>query len=366
MSVVVPTLNEAGNVAVLVERLAAVASQAELREVVFVDDSTDDTPLAIERLQRGRGEDELPVRLIHRDPGQRRGGLSGAVVTGIQAAEQPWVLVMDGDLQHPPEDIPQIVAARSGRDVVVASRYCPGGEAAGLASTRRRLVSKVASWLAAATFPRRLRGRTDTMTGFFAVRRSALDVPALRPTGFKILLEILARQELSVTDVPFRFASRQCGTSKAQLGQGLRFIRQLGRLRMDSWTNAVLWRVNLFALVGLICLVLDTAVFNLLLPFEKPLTAKLISSAVAIVASYFLNARLTWRQADPQPWRRQLAAFAAVSVVGLGISEACLLVSHYVFGLRSALADNISANVVGVGLGMLWRYVGYERWVFKR
>jgi dolichol-phosphate mannosyltransferase len=360
-SVVVPTFNEAGNIALLVERLNAVAGAARLREIIFVDDSTDDTPQVVRAVA---ARSELPVRLLHRPADEREGGLSGAVVAGIAAARCPWVIVMDGDLQHPPEDVPRLVAATPGTDLVIASRYCRGGDADGLADARRRLVSRAATGLAGAVFPRRLAASTDTMTGFFAVRRAAVDLAALRPSGFKILLEILGRHHLRVREVPFRFAARHSGTSKAQLTQGVRFVGQLARLRWDAWRGSLARRVGAFAAAGLVCLAVDVAIFNALLPLGKPLTAKLVAAVVSVAVSYVLNARWTWPGRRTRSRVGQSVAFAAVSGVGVAVAEVCLLVSHYWLGLTSPVADNVSANVVGLALGMVWRYIAYDRWVF--
>lgn len=111
---------------------------------------------------------------------------------------------------------------------------------------------------------------------------------------------------------------------------------------------------------------LDVAIFNALLPLGKPLTAKLVAAVVSVVVSYVLNARYTWPGRRTTTRTRQALGFAAVSGVGVAIAEVCLLVSHYLLGLTSVLADNVSANVVGLALGMVWRYVAYDRWVFPR
>ena len=79
---------------------------------------------------------------------------------------------------------------------------------------------------------------TDPMTGFFAVRRGAVDTATLRPQGFKILLEILARHRLAVTEVPFTFGARATGASKATAAQGWQFLRQLLELRLDTARTA--------------------------------------------------------------------------------------------------------------------------------
>ena len=107
-TIIVPTRNEEGSVAVLLDRLAD--ELADVRaEVLFVDDSSDDTPEAIRAVARECG---LPVRLLHRPPGARRGGLGGAVVAGLRCARGTWAVVMDGDLQHPPELAARLVADR--------------------------------------------------------------------------------------------------------------------------------------------------------------------------------------------------------------------------------------------------------------
>ena len=113
LSIVVPTFNEAPNIAELVRRVTAAVDGAGIEtEILFVDDSTDVTPDVIREVaarsqaERRPGEAPLPVRLIHRDIPS--GGLGGAVLEGIAAAESDACLVMDGDLQHPPEDIPAL------------------------------------------------------------------------------------------------------------------------------------------------------------------------------------------------------------------------------------------------------------------
>src|SRR4051812_25988196 len=100
LSVVIPTYNEAPNVAELVERIEK-ATRGIDAEILFVDDSTDDTPEVVTRVA---GEHAIPVRLLHRDVPV--GGLSGAVIAGLRSAEGEWAVVMDGDLQHRPETLP--------------------------------------------------------------------------------------------------------------------------------------------------------------------------------------------------------------------------------------------------------------------
>jgi dolichol-phosphate mannosyltransferase len=245
--VLVLTRNEAGNVRPLVTRLAAALHDVPA-EILFVDDSSDETPDVVSSIAAAA---PLPVRLLHRTGPDRTGGLGGAVVAGLDATDAPWVVVMDGDLQHPPELLPALVdrAGSGAYDLVVASRYEGAGSAEGLSSGLRVAVSRSATAAAKVLFPRRLAAVSDPMTGFFAVRREALELEGMRPRGFKILLEILTRTpRLRVAEVPFTFGVRASGESKAGGREGLRYLVQLVSLRLAAVRElADLLR---FALVG--------------------------------------------------------------------------------------------------------------------
>jgi dolichol-phosphate mannosyltransferase len=232
---VVPTRNEAGNVAPVIDRLGR-ALAGVTSEILFVDDSDDETPALVREAADHRWEPG--VRLLHRRGPERAGGLGSAVVAGLRQARAEWVCVLDGDLQHPPEVVPEMlaVARESGADLVIATRYAGRGNAEGL-SAGRGLVSRGATVAARALFPQRLRGVSDPMSGFFLLRRSAVDLDALQPSGFKILLEILvAAPHLATCEVSFAFADRHSGRSKAGVREGVRYGRSLARLRLRTFS----------------------------------------------------------------------------------------------------------------------------------
>lgn len=236
LTVLVPTRNEAANVRPLVTRLSAALTEPVV--VLFVDDSDDETPREVEAAAE-IGSPVLDVRLLHRGPTARTGGLGGAVDAGLRVADTPFVAVMDGDLQHPPEALPALLerAVAGEADLVVASRYVPGGRNEGLGAVRT-LVSLGSTILAKVVFPHRLRGITDPMSGFFLLRRAALTEP-LRPDGFKILLEIAVRHpDLSRCEVPFVFVEREAGRSKGTLREGFRFLRLLATMRRSPQVRA--------------------------------------------------------------------------------------------------------------------------------
>ena len=156
------------------------------------------------------------------------------MVDGLRAINAPWVCVIDADLQHPPEVIPRLLATaeRDGADLAIASRYCGTGRTDGLGPVRA-LISTACGSAAKLLFPFHLRGVTDPMSGFFLVRRSAVDPDALRPRGFKILLELLVRSHgLRTSEVGYAFAGRSAGQSKGSVREGLTYATSLGALRL--------------------------------------------------------------------------------------------------------------------------------------
>jgi putative flippase GtrA len=144
------------------------------------------------------------------------------------------------------------------------------------------------------------------------------------------------------------------------------------------WTRALWGRaeqllreVAKFGVVGLLALVIDVGLFNLLRfaggegpLYDKPLTAKVVSVVVATTFAYFGNRHWTFRHRGRTSFGREYLLFVVLNGVGLLISVGCLWFSHYALGLTSPLADNISANVIGLALGTMFRFWSYRRWVF--
>ncbi|ROQ27044.1 glycosyltransferase involved in cell wall biosynthesis [Streptomyces sp. PanSC19] len=234
LTLVVPTRNERESVPLLLRALEPAFGELPV-EILFVDDSDDDTPATA---ARHAPDCRLPVRMIHREGGAREGGLAGAVLAGARQARGEWALVMDADLQHPPEAAAALARTALGHDVdiVVGTRYAGSGSTGdGLDGPVRRFVSRGSTLLTKATFPHRLAGVSDPMSGLFAFRTAAIDMDRLSPLGFKVLLELLVRHPgARVAEVAYRFAPRAAGTSKASLREGLRFLRHLARLRRPA------------------------------------------------------------------------------------------------------------------------------------
>lgn len=350
LSVIVPTFNEGGNVAELVRRIGASLDDVDF-EIVFVDDSTDDTPATIQAVA---DEARFPVRLIHRD--EPEGGLSGAVLEGFRNAQARWCLVMDGDLQHPPEDIPRMLerAERGDVDIVVASRYVAGGTAGGLAGATRTAVSRTSTLLTKAMFPRKLHGCTDPMTGFFLVDRDTVDIEELRPRGFKILLEILARRQMRIGEIPFAFATRFAGESKATFAQGMRFLTQLAMLRFG--------RMSAFALVGGVGAIANLVImWGLVHLGMNYVSAAIIASEVTIIGNFLLLEYLVFadmRSDSGQMWVRFLKSFAFNNV------EAIVRIPIIPLLVQGAHIPSVLAAAITLAAAFVVRFVYHALWVY--
>ena len=223
LSVVVPTFREVRNLEALALALDTVLRKQGIDyEIIFVDDDSQDgsEELGAQLAQR------LPIRMIVR---RNEKGLATAVLHGLDAARGKFVLVMDADLSHPAERIPEMLAKlESGaHDFVVGSRYVAGGSLDPSWTWFRHLNSKVATWLA---LP--LARVRDPMSGFFAFRRA--DMPErslLSPIGYKIGLELLVKGEFKKPgEVPIHFADRVQGESKLSWKEQVRYLRHLRRL----------------------------------------------------------------------------------------------------------------------------------------
>jgi dolichol-phosphate mannosyltransferase len=218
LSVVIPTYNERDRLAELVDAvLAACAAEGVALEVVIVDDnSPDGTGALADELARSR-----PMKVVHRSG---KLGLGTAVVAGFEVASAEMVAVMDADFSHPPSLLPRLLAAQrlTGADLVVGSRYIPGGSTPDW-PLKRRLLSRVACLLARPLSPIR-----DAASGFFVIRRSIARGVTIKAGGFKICLEMVVRGwPVHLVEVPYRFDDRELGESKMSTREALGYLVQL-------------------------------------------------------------------------------------------------------------------------------------------
>jgi dolichol-phosphate mannosyltransferase len=238
LTLVVPTLREAGNLPELLRRTFAALQCVPIKSEVIVvdDDSRDGTVELVELLLETHPQWTGRLRVLVRK-GQR--GLAGAVLHGWRNSDGTMLGVMDADLQHPPELLPDLLYPMlGGADLAVASRYKPGGST-GDWNALRRLVSNSATWMTKPLLPRKLRVK-DPMSGFFIIQRRCVEGLRLQTTGFKLLLELLVRAQISeVAEVCFTFGVRHAGASKANLTVAREYARLLLSLYIGRKTTTL-------------------------------------------------------------------------------------------------------------------------------
>ena len=228
-ALVVPTINEVANIKVLLDRAVTALSRLPIPwEIIVVDDESTDGTLDI---VRRFAESESRVRLLVR-AGQK--GLAGAIAHGWAQTDADLLGVIDADLQHPPELLPTLINKVSdGCDIAIASRYVQPHSIDGW-SPLRAAISRM-TLLASKPVQKPFLAVKDPMSGFFVLRRKCISGLEFQPTGFKLLLEILARGHISsVTEVPFKFAPRHQGKSKANLMTAVHYLSLLWRLTFKS------------------------------------------------------------------------------------------------------------------------------------
>jgi len=218
LTIVVPTYNERDRLAELVDAVLSAAALASVAlELVIVDDnSPDGTGVLADELAKTR-----PMQVVRR---AGKLGLGTAVVAGFAVARAPIVGVMDADFSHPPALVPTLLAVmrHTGADVVVGSRYIPGGSTPDWPWSRR-LLSRVGCLLARPVAPIR-----DAASGFFIIRTALARQVQIQAGGFKICLELLVRGAPGhVVEVPFRFDDRELGESKMSLREAAGYLIQL-------------------------------------------------------------------------------------------------------------------------------------------
>ena len=355
LTVVVPTYNERDNMAPLIARLDAALTGVPAR-VLVVDDSDDGTADVVRELASSA---LVRVDVLHRPLGERVGGLGGAVAAGLRASDTDYVVVIDGDLQHPPEVVPQLLdrAIEADADVVVASRYVPGGSGEGLAGLHRKLVSQGATGLAKVAFPLRLRGCSDPMSGFFLVRREAIDPDVLRPDGFKILLEILGRHgRLRLAEVPFTFGERHAGDSKARLSQGLVYLRHLARLRIAAGVA----RFGAFLLVGASGVLPNVLVTALLLGAGVHYAlATAAATAVAATWNFVIADTLVFRDRRSRRTHHRWLGYLA-----LGAADIVVRIPVVALLVESARMAPLPASIASIVVAGLLRFLVVDRWLY--
>lgn len=324
ISIIVPTYNESKNIEELTRSIFATLNQSGIDgELIVVDDgSPDGTGKMVLKLA-----EHYPVRLIQR--GGKK-GLASAVLEGFNAAKYKIICAMDADLSHPVEVLPALYreVAEKGHDISVGSRLVPGGNSEDW-TFHRKLISAAARSIAVP-----LTSVKDLTSGYFVLKRDAIDGVELNPIGFKILLEILVKGNYkSATEIPIVFRDRKGGKSKMGLKQQWEYLQQLADLYQVKYpTPSEFVRFGLVGGTGVVVNLLVMAflveVFHL-----HYMLAAVGAFGVAVSSNFYLNKIFTFPGKNGLQVRHQYVNFVLASLFGvllnLGILYILVEFSHW-------------------------------------
>ncbi len=365
LSLVIPTYQERDNIQNIIKILSQLLDELipENYELLVVDDDSPDRTWEVAQSLM----EEYPQLAVMRRLQEH--GLSSAVIRGWQAARGSVLGVIDGDLQHPPEILAQLLTAiEQGADLAVASRHVEGGGVSSW-SVVRRFLSRGAQVLGLILLPGVVSRVSDPMSGYFIVRRSAIAGSKLNPVGYKILLEVIGRGKISkITEVGYVFRERKQGESKVTWKQYVEYIHHLVRLRLST---GVLIRVNQqigfpigrfirFGLVGLTGVFVDMAILYLLSDpstLALPLTrSKIIAGEIAILNNFVWND--AWTFADismrQKKWDQRLKRFLKFNLVCLAGLVLNVLVLNLVFNF--IISNRYIANLIAIVVATIWNF----------
>jgi dolichol-phosphate mannosyltransferase len=354
VSLVLPTYNEAKNIAAVIAQLVPVLdSVPNLQyEIIVVDD---DSPDRTWEIALGLTDEFPQLRVIRR---QDERGLSTAVIRGWQIAQGRILAVMDADLQHPPEVVANLCKEMiRGADLGIASRHVEGGGVSDW-SLARRIISRGAQMIGFMLLPEVIGRISDPMSGFFMIRRSSIQDRKLSPLGYKILVEVLGRGKVSwISEVPYTFRERVEGSSKLTNRIYLEYFQHLFRLRLYLLQISSFFR---FCVVGASGVVVD---MSLLFFLSDPkmlgwgLTrSKILAAEAALLNNFIWND--TWTFGDLAKHQntfgqrvKRFLKFNAICSLGIIFNVIIINIEFNLFHLNRYLA-----NLIAIGLVTLWNY----------
>ena len=365
LSLVIPTYKERDNIENVVNILTRLLDQAipGNYELIVVDD---DSPDRTWEVAQSLIPDYPQLRVMRR---QEERGLSSAVIRGWQAATGRVLGVIDGDLQHPPEVLTQLLQKiEQGADLALASRHVDGGGVSSW-SVIRRFLSRGAQVLGLVILPGVLGRVTDPMSGYFMIRRSAIANITLNPVGYKILLEVIGRGQVGeIAEAGYVFRERTEGESKVTWKQYIEYIQHLIRLRISTGrigkiskkVNFPVQRFLRFGLVGLSGVFVDMFILYLLsdpTTLALPLTrSKIIAGEIAIFNNFLWNDAWTFADVSMQQkgWKPRLKRFLKFNVVCLAGLLLNVVILNLVFNFL--IPNRYIANFIAIAIATIWNF----------
>ncbi|ABI58741.1 glycosyltransferase family 39 protein [Nitrosomonas eutropha] len=350
-SLIIPTLNEAGNIDLLLTSIFSHDNLGDQFEVIIVDDSsTDGTPDKVRKWQNTHN-----VHLIER---HARPDLTASILDGTAAAKYEVIAVMDADLSHPPERLASLIQPilDGTHDITIGSRYIAGGDTIGWPFYRLWL-SRAGGWLA-----RTICDVNDATSGFFAFRKELIKNITENARGYKILLELLmtGREQLRVKEIPIHFHNRLHGSSKLSLSHHLTYLQQLITL---AGGTVSFYTASRFAMVGFLGVFVDVLIFQWMTGQGISLATAHISSFIAAASfNYALNTKWSFRlQHSGHLHWSQFSRFLIVGIFAMLLRGAVLAWLVYTWNISTEWA--IFPAIIATAIV---NYLGSAFYVFPR
>ncbi len=354
LSIIVPTFNERNNVRILASKITSLFGEKLLSyEIIFVDDSLDDTPIILEEVC----QQYKNVKYIHRN---NERGLASAVVNGFLHSQGNHIIVMDADLQHPPELLPLMIKRLETCEIVIPSRFIPGGSDGGL-NILRKIVSAIARGIGY-IFIKKLRCISDSTSGYFGFKRSVIEQVDLNPIGWKILIEILVKGNYqTVHEIPYSFVVREAEQSKMNFIEQWNYLKHIGKLMMYYPEHR---RFYSFCMIGTLGVFVNLACLYIFLNFlaMEELVSSVNSSCIAMIHNFLWNHNVTWKGYKQQVlWKRMIQFPQFALICSLGIAIITLFTQVFFF-----LGWNIyGGQLTGIAVSTLWNFSANSKWTWS-
>ena len=358
VSVIIPTFNERKNIRPLIKRIESSIKDVKHEIIVVDDNSPDGTAQIVRELSK-----KYPVELIVR---KNEKGLATAVLEGFKHAKGDVYAVIDADLQHPPEKlIPLIYEASNGTDIAIGSRYAGGQESFGKFRIHRKLMSKGANYLAKLLLPK-VADVKDIQSGFFAIKKGVVQNVELKPTGYKILLEILAVGNYKIVkEVPYDFGQREYGKSKLGAMTIFDYLHHLITLTFREKESRRLVKFLVTGVAGI-----GIGLGLLWFMTEKMgifyLVSAGISKEIGILLSFVLNEvwvfndRISSSMKSVKEYASRLFQFNVNRMLAIFIVIVSMAVFTELLGVNYLIS-----NLIGIGIAFPFNYIMSNKRIWK-
>lgn len=355
VSIIVPTYKEVQNIPVLVEQIDRNMKKSNLcYEIIVVDDNSNDGIIETIEDLKDKYDITLKVRRHEKD-------LSSAVLAGFEIAKGDILVVMDADLSHPPEKIPELVdhIISNDSEFVIGSRFVKGSSVPHF-NVYRKLNALVSKMLA-----RPLTKVNDPLAGFFSFPKKILNNHIeLNPLGFKIGLEIIAKcAPKRITEIPIEFQKRLDGKSKLSIKEQIKYLLHVKRLY--EYKFKTLFEFIKFSLIGCLGMFIDLSFIYIakdiwLLPFY---IARAVGFIFALTNNFLLNRRFTFATTREDNIAKQYMSFFVISILGFSVNW---LISVYLYHTLPFFNSHyLIASFLGVIGGLTVNFTGNKFITFK-